>query len=199
MPPAKPCLMNVIKQIEALVEKRKYDIWDGERTSPGCAWDRSMHGRSINDAQPTVIFSSSSKVCRKNAKRIIREENIQVDPRGIGVEYYGAGPKFLGGPLNLQTHQMSSVLSFAESGKSSPGSEGVNPISSADQQLQPTSPKLNFAINGTSVDVGGSSCTIGGILGVDNKAVALTVAHVFEKQVEDSGGEKQFLFNFIGS
>jgi len=189
MPPAKPCLTNVVEQIETLVEKRMYDIWDGEQTSPGCAWDRSMHGRSINDAQPTVIFSSSSKVCRKNAKRIIQEENIQVDPRGIGIEYYETGPKFLGGPLNVQTHHMPSVLNFSHSKKRSHASNRRFPSSSGNQQLESATYRPDIVMNGTAVDIGGCSCTIGGILWIENRAVALTVAHVFEEQVENVGEE----------
>jgi hypothetical protein len=44
-------------------------------------------------------------------------------------------------------------------------------------------------MNGTAVDIGGCSCTIGGILWIENRAVALTVAHVFEEQVENVGEE----------
>jgi hypothetical protein len=190
MAPAKLCLMNVVKQIEALVEKRKYDIWDGEKTSPGCAWDRSMHGRSVNDAQPTVIFSSSSKICRKNAKRIIQEENIQVDPRGIGIEYYESGPKFLAGPLNLQNHHISSVISFSHSEIDSPASEQSFPASSVTQEIESISRTPGLVISGIEVDVRGWTCTIGGILLINNRAVALTVAHVFEEQEETIGGSK---------
>lgn len=188
IPPARASLIAVITQIESLVEKRKCDIWEGEKTSPGCAWDRSMHGRSINDAQPTVIFSSTSRICRKNAKRIIQEENIQVDPRGIGIEYYETGPKFLAGNLDPPTRHIPSKdsLTLTENSSSLFSLPGFR-TSPGGQQLSWNSGS-SFSITGLAVSIGQKSSTLGGVLSINNTLLALTVAHVFEEQVEDSTG-----------
>jgi len=185
--PARPCLIDAMGQIEALVLKRQCDIWDGERTSPGCVWDRSMYGRSIQDAQPTIIFSSSSKICRRNAKRIIQEEDIQVDPRGIGIEYYENGPGFSAGPFDSLD---------LEAGCPTPPSKSKLPqekaVTSAGNLLaysnnhRESSPTRNAkpAINAALVHVGDVSCTMGGVLVVDGELYVLTVAHAFDCEIE---------------
>jgi hypothetical protein len=81
-------------KVETLLQERNHDVWGGENTSPGCSYDVAMHGRSVHDAQPAVIFCSLSKICRRNAQKIIASEDIAVDPRGIGMEYYRTGPDF---------------------------------------------------------------------------------------------------------
>lgn len=186
--PARPCLIDAMGQIEALVLKRQCDIWDGERTSPGCVWDRSMYGRSIQDAQPTIIFSSSSKICRRNAKRIIQEENIQVDPRGIGIEYYENGPEFLAGffdssdleagcqpipPPKCKSAQEKTV----NFGGNLPAYSNNHHTGSPDRIPKP-------AINAALVHVGQVSCTMGGVLVVNGELYGLTVAHAFEGERE---------------
>jgi len=183
--PAKPCLTEAIGQIDALVEKRKRDIWNGERTAPGCTWDRSMYGRSINDAQPTIIFSSSSKVIRQNAKQIIRDENIHVDPRGIGIEYYETGPEFMAGTVDLEAGCQTIPpfdLSFLKA-KGSVGHQRVPSYSSNQHaNMQKTPPKPN--VSGALACVGSVSCTVGGVLVIKQELYCLTVAHAFET---DSG------------
>ena len=186
LPPARPCLVDTMKQIETLVLKRQSDIWDGEHTSPGCTWDRSMHGRSIKIAQPTIIFSSSSRVCRRNAKRIIQEESIQVDPRGIGIEFYENGPEFLTGSIDLEKG-FPILPSESEKIHEKPDHGFVydHPILEINHSHQvgsskKTSRRTKPTINGGLVYAGQSSCTIGGFLTVDREVFGLTVAHAFE-------------------
>jgi hypothetical protein len=201
LPPARPCLIDAIEQIEALVSKRQSDIWDGEHTTPSCTWDRSMHGRSIKVAQPTIIFSSSSKVCRRNAKRIIQEENIQVDPRGIGIEFYENGPEFLAGSIDLEagypiplsqtmSHQEKSVDNLVHDIAVRPENHSHQAGSSSSNR---TSKRTKPAINGALVNLGQLSCTMGGFLAVNGEVFGLTVAHAFEigteTMTEGQGGK----------
>jgi hypothetical protein len=183
--PAKPCLTEAIGQIDALVEKRKHDIWDGEHTTPACVWDRSMYGRSINDAQPTIIFSSSSKIIRRNAKQIIRDENIQVDPRGIGIEYYETSPEFMAGTVDLEAGRQA-IPPFDHPFSEAKGSVEHQRVpsysSSQNVSMQKASPKPN--VSGALVRVGSVSCTVGGVLVIKQELYCLTVAHAFET---DSG------------
>ena len=195
LPPARPCLIDTMEQIETLVLKRQSDIWNGEHTSPGCTWDRSMHGRSIKVAQPTIIFSSSSRVCRRNAKRIIQEENIEVDPRGIGIEFYENGPEFLTGSIDLEAGYPSTPLSPSKSRqeKSVDGFVPDFPVHSTNHPYQAgssnrTSKRSKPAINAALVHVGQLSCTMGGLLVINGEVFGLTVAHAFEIGIETMAG-----------
>ncbi|KAH7327555.1 hypothetical protein BKA65DRAFT_68914 [Rhexocercosporidium sp. MPI-PUGE-AT-0058] len=189
--PAKRCLNEAIQQIENLIiVKRNADVWDGEQTSPGCVWDRSMHGRSVKDAQPSVIFSSSSKICRRNAKRIIKEEKIVVDPRGIGIEYYETGPEFLAGFDDLEDGSSSHTSKdsrFKE--KQSAGSLGLTPTHSntlpPTPRPEPEDIKTKKAINGALVQIGNVTCTFGGFIFVGEELFGLTVAHPFDNKAGD--------------
>jgi hypothetical protein len=192
LPPAKPCLADTTGQIEALVLKRQSDIWDGDPTSRGCTWDRSMHGRSIKVAQPTIIFSSSSKFCLRNAKRIIQEENIQVDPRGIGIEFYENGPEFLTGSIDLEAGP-SIPLSQSMSHQEKPIGNLVHDFAvpsenhwhqTGSSSSNRTSKRTKPAINGALVNLGQLSCTIGGFLAINGEVFGLTVAHAFEIGIE---------------
>lgn len=187
--PARPCLLETMEQIETLLQERNRDIWDGENTTPGCSWDISMHGRSVNDAQPTIIFSSVSKICRRNAKSIIANEDIAVDPRGIGMEYYSTGPDFFGGPrdleagmggerselfpdllTNLPSSSKPSFKSSSSSNQSIPRREGI-----AGHQ------STTCKVNGSLISVQSTSCTLGGLVSIDGELYGLTVAHAFER------------------
>ena len=189
--PAKPCLIDTMDQVEQLVSRRQFDIWDGENTSLGCAWDRSMHGRSIKDAQPTIIFTSSSKICRRNAKRIIQEEKFEVDPRGIGIEYYENGPEFQAGSSDWEAGCQSIPHSNNKSHqeKAADDFDQVSPIYSNTHHLQPglanwSSKRTKAAVNAALVQVGEVSCTMGGLLTINGEPFGLTVAHAFESRVE---------------
>jgi len=201
--PARPCLTDAIVQIEALVAKRECDIWDGERTSRGCGWDRSMYGRSMQDAQPTIIFSSSSKVCLRNARKIIHDENIQVDPRGIGIEYYENGPAFLQatGSLDLEEGFPSpSSIRSRLSGEKSSNPGGILPTYPNERHQSSLSRVSKPAINGALVSIGPVSCTIGGVLIVNDELYGLTVAHAFEREIEtdsESQGGQPFAFSTL--
>lgn len=191
LPPARPCLIDTIEQIETLVLKRQSDIWDGEHTSPACTWDRSMHGRSIKVAQPTIIFSSSSRVCRRNAKRIIREENIEVDPRGIGIEFYENGPEFLAGSIDLEAGYPSIQLSQSKSRREKSVDDFVHdsPLQSTnhshlERSSNRTSKRIKPVINAALVHVGQLSCTMGGLLAINGEVFGLTVTHAFEIGIE---------------
>ena len=72
--PASIALGDAIEQIETSLAERNRDFFDGEITAPACSYDATMFGGSIDDAQPTVIFSSSSEICRRNAKNIIADK-----------------------------------------------------------------------------------------------------------------------------
>ncbi|KAE9365459.1 hypothetical protein N431DRAFT_353051 [Stipitochalara longipes BDJ] len=190
LPPAKYCLSDVVSQIEALVSERSCDIWDGERTSRGCTWDRSMYGHSIQDAQPTIIFSSSSKMCLRNAKRIIHEENIQVDPRGIGIEYYENGPVLFQAFGSTDSLDLKAGLTSISSPNGSSPNEKTSNVGgklpaylNEDHESSPNRvPKP--AINAALASIGQVSCTIGGIILVNGELYGLTVAHAFEREVE---------------
>src|SRR5438105_4546138 len=79
-PPARVALTEAYHRIEALIRDRNDDLWKGEATTPGCFWERYMFGRDVDDAQPTILFCSSSSIVRGNARNIIMGEDIQVDP-----------------------------------------------------------------------------------------------------------------------
>lgn len=181
--PAQRCLTAAIIQIEALVESRKNDVWDRERTTLGCSWDRSMHGRSLDDAQPTIIFSSASKICLRNAKRIVRDEKIKVDPRGIGIQYYENGPMFLARASDLESglQHMDNNIRIRPREKEAIAKEQVSRDNSASHQESIHSRTI-ASINGALVVAGLASCTIGGVLAVADKLLLLTVAHAFEQQ-----------------
>lgn len=187
--PARPCLIEAMEQIERLLQERNRDVWDGENTTPGCSWDISMHGRSVNDAQPTIIFSSLSKICRRNAKGIIANEDIAVDPRGIGMEYYSTGPDFFAGPQGLgagadgETSELvpdlltNLTFSSNRSLKSSSSSNQSNPSQEGTLRHQSTTCK----VNGNLISVQSTSCTLGGLVSIDGELYGLTVAHAFER------------------
>jgi hypothetical protein len=148
-----------------------------------------MHGGSVNDAQPTIIFSSLSKICRRNAKNIILHEGIAVDPRGIGMEYYSTGSDFFAGPnglgedldfvisdslpdllTNLPSSSKRSFKSSSSSNRSTPTQEGT-----PRQQMTP------YKVNSSLISVRSTSCTLGGLVSIDGKLYGLTVAYAFER------------------
>jgi len=187
--PARPCLLEAMEQIERLLQERNRDFWDGENTTPSCSWDISMHGRSVNDAQPSIIFSSLSKICRRNARNIIAHEDIAVDPRGIGMEYYSAGPDFFAGSQDLGANtdldisdlfpdrSANSLRSSRFSFKSLSNSNKSSPSQGGTPRHQSTTCK----VNGSLISVQSTSCTLGGLVSIDGELYGLTVAHAFER------------------
>lgn len=200
--PARPCLLYTREQILILIREREFDIWHGEHKYPGCTVDPFMHGRSIKVAQPTIIFSSSSRFCRRNAKRIIQEEKIEVDPRGIGIEFYQNGLKPLAGSIDLEAGYPSNSLSQSESLHEKSVEDLVKdttmqPTNQSNQATSSnrTSIEAKPAINAALVHVGQLSCTMGGLLIINGEIYGLTVAHAFESSletIEGNGGEKSW-------
>lgn len=205
LPPAKPCLVDTMKQIEALVWKREADIWNGVHTSRGCTFDSSMHGRSIKVAQPTIIFGAPSKVCRRNAKRIIQEENIQVDPRGIGIEFYEKGPEFYTGTIDLERGLPTPISKSEKHERPDQGFASSYPTLSTTNSHESgssnrTSRVTKHTINGGLVHIGQLSCTMGGFLAIDGEVHGLTVAHAFEIEqiiVAEGRGKDSLNFDFL--
>ncbi|RDW63328.1 hypothetical protein BP6252_10873 [Coleophoma cylindrospora] len=146
-------------QLEELLMLRSLDFWQGEPNAPGCVWDPAMHGRSLDNAQPTIVLGVTSDKFRRNAKRIFTDHEFRLDPRGIAVEYYHKGLDFCSGS--------------PEHGQASTAVPTVASLSSWNQGLP--------RINGASIRVGSVSCTLGGLIAVDGEIFGLTVAHAFER------------------
>ncbi|KAE9369779.1 hypothetical protein N431DRAFT_443404 [Stipitochalara longipes BDJ] len=167
--PARDCLMEVMRQLEQLLETRNLDFWIGETTLPGCIWEPSMHGRSVDDAQPTIILSSTSNVFRRNARAIIEDHDFRVDPRGIGIYYYSRGPDFFAGESSATNSPEKSSVGFEDrDGK--------------DTNIAPNHFQL-FKISkliGASILIESIKFTMGGLVVIDGKLFGLTVAHAFE-------------------
>jgi hypothetical protein len=176
--PARDCLIDSMKQLEDLLEIRSRDFWDRETTSPGCIWDASMHGRSVDDAQPTIILSSTSKIFRHNAREIIEDHDFRVDPRGIGIEYYSRGPEFFAGDSPAINNPGTYLAGF----------EGIDgeetTIAPNDSRVLEIPESI-----GVPILVGSTKCTMGGLIVIDKKLFGLTVAHAFENGNTSSRGE----------
>jgi hypothetical protein len=179
-----------MEQVEALLQERNHDVWDGENTSPGCSYDVAMHGRSVNDAQPAVIFCSPSKICQRNAENIIKNEEISVDPRGIGMEYYSAGPDFFASDSQnidlVRAGEGSGTLPDPLTGSPSSPKRPFKSISSSypsTSSQEGTSGQQPIACraNGTLILVQSTSCTLGGVISIDGELYGLTVARAFER------------------
>jgi hypothetical protein len=183
--PARLCLLETMKSIETLVSERQEEIWDGVNTSPGCSWDPSMLGKTVHDAQPTIIFHSSNSICRRNAKRMIKHERIVVDPRGIGIEYFELAPAFLAGPVKFEAeiNTTSTLEPITSRGKDT----AILDEASTGSSSKPT-------VNGILVDVGSVVCTIGGLIVVNNEIFGLTVAHAFEDETADPSSKSKASF-----
>ena len=111
-----------------------------------------MHGRTMDDAQPKIICSSTSGRCRRNAKRIILREEIVVDDRGIGLEFY-SDPLILYGARGSSSAE--AVQNHSIGGTCS------------DQ-------------NAVTIEIGSGKCTGGGMVLLDGEPYLLTIAHTFE-------------------
>ncbi len=202
--PARPCLLEAMEKVEILLQDRNHDVWEGENTSPGCSYDVAMHGLSLNDAQPAVIFCSPSRICRRNAENIIVNEDIAVDSRGIGMEYYNTGPDFFAsdygdvelGTLgtgeeesrmfpelltNLPSSSRYSFKSSSSSNRNTPSQEGTS-------RQQSTA----CTVNGSLISVQSTNCTLGGLISIDGELYGLTVAHAFERDGILNGLRVQF-------
>jgi hypothetical protein len=199
LPPASNVLRSAIEQIEILLVERNRDVFDGEITAPACSYDATMFGCSVDDAQPTVIFSSSSDICRRNAKNIIAGQEIHVDPRGVGMEYYRIGPQLFAGTAPLDSggtndaENLSSKLVFdreSSRGSSERSQKSAVRISSIHSAAE--IPVNRLSVNGQLAFVGSLSLTIGGIVAIDDQLFALTVAHAFEGHEGESTKKKLF-------
>ncbi|KAL3422643.1 hypothetical protein PVAG01_06799 [Phlyctema vagabunda] len=189
--PASDPVGNAIEKIESALYERNHDFFDGIVTDTGCSYDPTMFGLSVEDAQPTVVFSSDSEKCRQNAKNIITDKGILVDPRGIGMEYYGRGPQFYTGTETGNYR--------GQTGDSDPKmlDKKQPPHSSSDNRMQDVAsspsvvavPFSKQAINKELVMIGRVNCTIGGIIAIDDQLFGLTVAHAFESSIQQDVGE----------
>ncbi|KAG4436281.1 hypothetical protein IFR05_008221 [Cadophora sp. M221] len=167
--PAKPCLAAAMLQLEDLLEVRSADFWRGEPTSPGCVFDPYMYGRSVDCAQPAIVLSCLSNRVRRNAKNIIEYHNFQIDPRGIGIDYYSSSPGTFAGTASFQGSSGDSLA---------PSEEEKSP------DANPPGPGLPF-LELSGETIGSATCTMGGLISVDGVLYYQTVAHVFEiKDVE---------------
>jgi hypothetical protein len=189
--PARETLLEPWERIEELVSTREPDFWRGESTtSRGCAWERWMYGSSTKNAQPTILFCSSSKKCRSNAAKIIESEDIEVDIPGAGLEFYKTGPVFTSSLQLIEAPPRQQVL---------PVSITQQPVSIAQPpRISTYVPSYTFhqapsappPIDSQAVDprptVGGpistkyASCTMGGVIYIDGELYGLTVGHAFE-------------------
>ncbi|KAH7313171.1 hypothetical protein BKA65DRAFT_558385 [Rhexocercosporidium sp. MPI-PUGE-AT-0058] len=155
-------------QLEDLLEVRSTEFWRGEPTSPGCVFDPYMYGRSVDCAQPAIVLSCLSKRVRRNAKNIIQHHDFQIDPRGIGIDYYSSSPGSFAGTSSAWD---SCVASSAPSEK--------------DQRIDtnPLGLELPYLeLCGETIHVGSATCTMGGLIAIDGTLYYQTVAHVFEKE-----------------
>jgi hypothetical protein len=123
----------------------------------------------------TIVLCSTSNVFRHNSKKILLDHDFRVDPRGIGIEYYSNGPEFFAGN-NPAKNSLETLPS---------GFEGTD---DAGISMTPnTSPTLGISvINGSSILIGTKTCTMGGLIAIDNELFGLTVAHAFENESIDS-------------
>jgi hypothetical protein len=155
-PPARAPLLEAMGRLADVIAERREDFWNGESTQPGWTLEYTMHGKTLDDAQPKVICSSTSSGCRRNAKRIILEEEILVDERGIGLEF-SSDPLILYGYMGL----------------SSPGFHQSHKI---DRSL----PGTCSIQSPVTIEIGSKKCTGGGIVLLDGEPFLLSVAHMFE-------------------
>ena len=155
LPPAQECLKDTWAKIERLfcIDTIQIDLTSGETTTPGYSFDRFMYGRDVNDAQPTIIFDSKSKVYRRNARRILNDAAIEVDARGIGLQFYKRGP----------------VLSASQETGDSLAKE---PECSSSKNIS------QYA-TGASITIESTTCTMGGLISINGKLFGLTVGHAF--------------------
>jgi hypothetical protein len=158
-PPALQPLLDASKAIADLIEQQQEDFWNGEITQPSWALDETMHGKSISDAQPTIICSSPSNRCQRNAKLLIERERIPVDDRGIGLEFYPDPVVFYAGSTSENTR---------------------NSCDTYDKDHQFPSQGVTTFSNGIPLHVGPRICTGGGVILVGGRPYILTVAHAFE-------------------
>jgi len=154
LPPAQSCLQDTWTKIEGFfqLDTVQTRLTRGETTNPGYCFDRFMYGRSEDNAQPTIIFDSKSKVYRNNARIFLADEAIEVDARGIGLEFYESGPVLSAGDPPAP------ISGFAESS------------SLEDTLRRPL---------GVSITIESTTCVIGGVISIKGRLFGLTVGHAF--------------------
>lgn len=167
LPPAQLCLHDTWTKIESLFGKDTIQtaLAKGVVTNPGYSFDRCMYGRRESDAQPTIIFDSENSAYRRNVKQILCDEAIEVDARGIGLEFYEKGP----------------ILSVGETlGDTGAKISGIPQSSSDDSPRRPC---------GVSVVIGSTTvvCTMGGVISISGELFGLTVGHAFNETSQEKG------------
>jgi hypothetical protein len=128
----------------------------GQSVDPGFSFDRFMYGQDVDNAQPAIIFESKSEIIRGNARRMLNDAAIEVDARGIGLQFYEKGP----------------VLSASQ--------ETGDPLAEKSGIPEGSSSKDISQYNtGASVSIESTTCTMGGLISIDGKLFGLTVGHAF--------------------
>ncbi|KAI9745909.1 MAG: hypothetical protein M1818_000590 [Claussenomyces sp. TS43310] len=102
-----------------------------------------MHGRSVRDAQPAILFNSQSSVYRTNAKRILEDAAIEFDARGVGLQFYPNGPVLMadqemGDPVPkkfeiTKGHPSKKILQHSTITSAFPGGSTVLPTTAANR------------------------------------------------------------------
>jgi hypothetical protein len=166
--PAQLCLEDALKKIHDFfrVDTVEARLSRGETTIPGYSVDRYMYGSSDDNAQPTIIFDSKSKVYRNNARNCLEEEAIVVDVRGIGLEFYELGP----------------VLSAGD--PTAPIFESTESSSSEDTLQKPL---------GLSITIDSTTCVIGGVISIKGRLFGLTAGHAFNDIDFENGISTKFI------
>jgi len=98
--PAHACLTDAFEKLATLIKNVGHDLYKGVKDDSGIAFHRFMHGSHLGNAQPAIILSSKNSTLRANAARIIKAEEIEVDDRGIDLEFYANAPRRFAGPLS---------------------------------------------------------------------------------------------------
>ncbi|KAG4439065.1 hypothetical protein IFR05_005456 [Cadophora sp. M221] len=117
-----------------------------------------MYGRSVKNAQPTIIGFVSSQRFRRNAKEILEDYDFQIDPRGIEIDYYSS---------HLVYFRGQALGSTASKSWSSDQLTGL--------------PQFI----GMAIQAGNTAFTLGGPIVVDDEIVGLTVAHAIEAGIPE--------------
>ena len=111
------------------------------------------------------------------------------------MEYYSIGPQFFTGieAGNSRKDAEGSKSKLSHDPASSQGSSDSSKHSIASTPSIPPGlavPFLKRSINGELVLVGSSSCTMGGIIAIDDQLFGLTVAHAFERTNSQQEGQR---------
>lgn len=156
--PAQKYLKETLCRIEDLVniDRVQIALRSGNSSRPGYSFDRFMYGQAEDAAQPTIIFDCESRTYRRNAKRILMDEGMRVERRGIGLQFYKQGP----------------VLSA-----SSAAADYLTHVHGTSKER--TLRSIFHQSLGLLIRTDSMLCTLGGVLSVNGALFGLTVGHAF--------------------